>query len=573
MEVLNRTGRRVYQHTGGVNLFRFLLIYAATLAVAGALGAGLFWLLTVGFYFVLVMPLLFAMGVGGLMLWTVYAGQCRSRLLGGAAGLIAGFVLYIGSYYTGMVYTYNEYFGIDVSKRLDMLPAYILRRINSDRYSSTHSPRRKDDEPRRRDGMDNFMGWFTFVAEFGLTLFITAGAGWVGAGRAFCPKCQKWMKQDLTAFPPGSGQGLVEALNNSRFAEALVGTAFPMLQNQPYTALQADYCEGQKYSAGTCPVYVSVKDVRSGGGATKSGNFDFAIGKSLAKRWELTVQEVAQLATRIPSLAPVAERQGVSVQAVATKMAVSAATAPGGATVPARPAVSMAITPATQPAGKLMSKGKILMGTLIELSPILFIVGGAILGITGGDRLEKAARDADNTVGIVLASGGGALVLWGFVAFFLDLGNRYRRGVLRTEVAARPDAVVSANDSEAMIVSIVPMANLPKMMVEEAIDVGLIKVDRGRREILFEGDKERYRIPAEAVQMAIVGEQVTQAGHATTTRYYLFLRANGPNGTWENAILPRRKSAVVFGKGKLRTHVAGLLDQMKQIGAVGADVK
>lgn len=64
---------------------------------------------------------------------------------------------------------------------------------------------------------------------------------------------------------------------------------------------------------------------------------------------------------------------------------------------------------------------------------------------------------------------------------------------------ARPDAFVGAGNPEAIFVEIIPRRNWGQIALQNAEDVGFLFLDGGRRQILVEGDKKRYRIPVQAV--------------------------------------------------------------------------
>ncbi|MBN1900117.1 PrsW family intramembrane metalloprotease [Candidatus Sumerlaeota bacterium] len=61
------------------------------------------------------------------------------------------------------------------------------------------------------------------------------------------------------------------------------------------------------------------------------------------------------------------------------------------------------------------------------------------------------------------------------------------------------DLFVSPDDPEKILVEIVPRYNWGKMMLENASDVGFLKLDIEKKEILYEGDNIRFRIPSETI--------------------------------------------------------------------------
>jgi hypothetical protein len=71
---------------------------------------------------------------------------------------------------------------------------------------------------------------------------------------------------------------------------------------------------------------------------------------------------------------------------------------------------------------------------------------------------------------------------------------------LRERIDRRPDAIVKSDDPDAYFVQMVPRENWTDAVGENAADVGLLDVDRRRDELRYEGDVERWTIPAELIR-------------------------------------------------------------------------
>jgi hypothetical protein len=102
-------------------------------------------------------------------------------------------------------------------------------------------------------------------------------------------------------------------------------------------------------------------------------------------------------------------------------------------------------------------------------------------------------------------------------------------------------------------------------MLETATDVGFLKIDENRREILFEGDKERYRIPGPA--MISCGVEPIVYGEGTSGRiiqYTTVLRAHVATGVWENPI-GQRGDFGTLGAEKRHRLAEELRDKMLSI--------
>jgi hypothetical protein len=71
---------------------------------------------------------------------------------------------------------------------------------------------------------------------------------------------------------------------------------------------------------------------------------------------------------------------------------------------------------------------------------------------------------------------------------------------LRERIDRRPDAIVSSDDPEALFVQIIPREKWTVSMGENAADVGLLVIDRKRDELRYEGDLERWMVPADCIR-------------------------------------------------------------------------
>src|SRR5947209_1116197 len=69
----------------------------------------------------------------------------------------------------------------------------------------------------------------------------------------------------------------------------------------------------------------------------------------------------------------------------------------------------------------------------------------------------------------------------------------------RTELLQRPDVIVDPNTPEAIFVEVIPRRNWGQLALQNAEDIGFLHLDAQRRQLLFEGDNKRYRIPVRAV--------------------------------------------------------------------------
>jgi hypothetical protein len=133
------------------------------------------------------------------------------------------------------------------------------------------------------------------------------------------------------------------------------------------------------------------------------------------------------------------------------------------------------------------------------------------------------------------------------------------------EFSRRPNPWVHPREPGALFVQSIPQKNWGKMMLEDAEDVGFLRLDEARREVLFEGDKERWRIPAASIaQCAVAVRVIGQGSHGETKVYYVILRANIPGGLFE-APLKERNGTGKFLAGRRKMAAERLFEDIRRI--------
>src|SRR5262249_853269 len=84
---------------------------------------------------------------------------------------------------------------------------------------------------------------------------------------------------------------------------------------------------------------------------------------------------------------------------------------------------------------------------------------------------------------------------------------------------------------------VVPRINWGKVMIENASDIGFLELNKKRRELIFEGDRERYWIPVESileVKHEFWAESVQhQLQSSPTLRHLVVVSAMTKHAPWE----------------------------------------
>jgi hypothetical protein len=173
-------------------------------------------------------------------------------------------------------------------------------------------------------------------------------------------------------------------------------------------------------------------------------------------------------------------------------------------------------------------------------------------GATLLEKVEKGTSDAQG-LGVGACVAGGVLVLTAITGMLFDSSfgaNRRLRKKFKSELARRTGVLVQPDDPDALFVEIVPKLNWGKTMLDNASDIGLLLVDKGRREIRFEGDKERWRVPGASISGNDVECYTHGQGAGATKYYYVVLRATRREGFWEAPVRERRGAGLLSSKRK-----------------------
>lgn len=556
-------GRRVHRPTGAVDWTRFLPLAGLALLVSAALALALYAGVSVGFYILFVMPLLAAVTAGGCVWFAVSRGHCRSSFVGGLLGLACAMLLSLGPYVIGLVHAE----GARAATQPELVARYIVQRMNSDstEMHGAHGARRamRGIPPGR---LGRFCNWadLGFGALVALLVCCVFGAG--AAELPYCTICHQQLRHALLALPRGSAPAVVQALNENRLGEILRMPLVPDEGGGPYTAVSVEYCPRPEGSR-CCPVYLSVKELRTGGtvGSRRWMTTTSMVGGTvLLSRSELTGEEVALLTARLPELSQTPfSWPARELEAPRSERSMSAPLCkPGGMQITAVPAPR---------AGALLSRSNVFRHNVL---PWVCLVGSGVLCIVLiGVVADVLPYGSSTPLGLSLLVLAGLLFAAGPIYFLVASGNRRLLRLARQRISARADCLVRADDPAAILVKIIPMERVGQFRWEKAIDVGFLRVDEQRRELLFEGDRERYQIPAHAIRAC---ERLTLVfGHMeySVVRHYAELRVHAEPVEWHCAILPLRSNAKKSpGEKKLAGEIVDQVRHAMLIDGLGARI-
>lgn len=226
-----------------------------------------------------------------------------------------------------------------------------------------------------------------------------------------------------------------------------------------------------------------------------------------------------------------------------------------------RPAALAEITAVPKnEAGKVLTTTNIWIATGLTLLPILT----GLVGLFGGAGLAMHFSDFSPALSGVCGVGGllcAVLSVIALICYQQLLPSRFMRSVARRAFSLRNQPLVKADDPEAVFLDIVPRSNWGQTMMEPADDVGFWRIDRAARELHFEGDKKRYRIPFDAVMSCEVEAIRMQSDDWGTSLYYAtVLMVDTPNGLREIPLCGRHLESRMCRMPQRQAQAEGFCD-------------
>ncbi len=510
--------RPTYRPSGRVNLIRFGLLYVVVALPLTLFSAFLLYQVFVwGFYLLFLAPVVAGLLASAGVALAVHAGLCRNRWLGAAAGLLVGAVTFLGYYHFHLLSILPPEVRWKAAHRVDVLPRFVYFRVLTDeqkRVGDVNNAANKG--PGNLGVVDLIFKWFAFAMDGLAAVAPGVAVGWALAARPFSERHRRWLKTHVARLTPPFVAALKVAFGAGKAPE-LAERLRPMLTVPPEITpeLRFEYLP----DAADSPVYLT---------ATLSlftGKNNVPKVQTLLGRVLLTPEETDVLAAAV-SLPRTGEAARPPLPAGAFEDKVSARVEP---------------LPAGE-AGKVLTSGFVFRANVLGLSPLL--LGLAVAGLVGW--LAYSAWDTWGVAELAAAISAGVLVVAGALIFMVRyeqyLPTAYQHRRLLSVLRGREEHYVDPDDPEALCVEVIPRANWGKVMAQTASDVGLLKVDRQRRAVLFEGDRERWVIPAESILACEVEEYMAFANaeeSKNAQRAIVVLVANVEGRPWEAPVVPQ----------------------------------
>jgi hypothetical protein len=529
--------RRVYQSSGRVDWLRFIPLALVTLVVALGMACCLSELFERGFYYPIIVPFLAAMPVLWVALIAIGVGRCRSRFVATAFALLAAASMYLGYYDVCLA----RVVGVDNALRPDLAVPYLNWRMETDQIRHAGDPALP-----AQNGSDEPLNWAFFVGELVAVSAILIVTLRRRARRAFCEECGRWATRATMKLPVGSSRRIFEMLQTGTL-DSLHRTAMGNVEWAGNAEAAVEYCDHGPAKAPACPVFFSIRD------HVKHVDRPVSLGEKLGSyfqfRWNYQTVDVLRQVALAPS-----EVASVASSFAGLKRALSPADGPLGRSadetrpVPAPPVLSTGPIVTVEPvpeefAGTILTPSHAITQTVIGLLPLVILFGGGYAGFTFAEKFQNPLA-LFGTIGVLLVF---CVLLLKYSTY---LTTRYMRGITSLAFAHRPDCWLDIREPGLLFVDIVPRSNWGKGMMESAEDIGFLQVDEEHRQLIFEGDKERYRIPAEAITDCKIESYTSGAGNSRTFYFMVVVSGNTATGPWETWFWQRHPDLRPYGKNR-----------------------
>ncbi len=206
--------------------------------------------------------------------------------------------------------------------------------------------------------------------------------------------------------------------------------------------------------------------------------------------------------------------------------------------------------------GKVFTRKAIWLCNASAIILLVAFLGGIIIIAWGANNLQKAGADSTSrTTGVGACILGSLCATAALIALVVDpfLGaNRRLRNAFNAELSRRYGKLVEPDDPDAIFVEIIPRINWGKVKLENATDIGLLVVDKWRKELRFEGDKARWRVPAAALVRCELESFLMGESEIKVRVHCAVVYAMHNDGIWEMPLRERTKLGLFASLSKER---------------------
>jgi hypothetical protein len=470
-----------YQSDYGVAWLRLPVLVLVALLTAVVVAWGLKFALVHGWYLIILLPMVGGGILAGVLHLMVGWAHCRNSWLAGVVGIFVGLIAYLGYYHFCLL----DLLPPGNAWRVDLLPKYIMFRMQTDVAKDVAKPDINPQGPRPVAPLN----YWAFGWELLTIVGLAAGFSWSRARRAYCLELGQWMQREIALLAPHSNTNFRAALDNGTMSQ-FVAQISPGNDVQTASRLILEYAVPESGSALEFPIYATFEDFPLRRPWYRPRQWR----RTFVRQVELELAEVMALRPFFPKLTRLLETQHSELREFPAEVL--------PAPSPPVSAGDMAeITQVPEPfRQRVRGRGYTLRVNLIGALTGIYFLGG--VGVLTGGVLLLAKENF--LLGCILSVVGVAGISWGVYVsqFCLSVPeNRWIERRLRQEIGQRPERLVDPQDPEAVFVSLIPRESFTKIKWTMASDVLFLKVDNKHRQLLMEGDSDRYRIPGGAISL------------------------------------------------------------------------
>ncbi len=269
-----------YRPSGKCDWFKLLTIalpisLLGSFVLAFALAGVFRW----GFYLFVIVPL-FAGGILGWQASSLFRfAHCRNPYVAAGLGVFLASVMFLGSFHAYLVISR----GVRVLTRVDLLPTVINFRMHHNVILDSHDLGNQKKQP------NLYMNWTFFVVDWSMAAGLCGAVTLLGARRAYCETCSRWMLSKKATVAPGSARQVVAAVSSKQIGSLPVLPTIEIKRGASATQFELEYCRGNPDQADICPIYMTATDLTP-------GNQKNSI---VARQILLTVEELAELSKKL----------------------------------------------------------------------------------------------------------------------------------------------------------------------------------------------------------------------------------------------------------------------------------
>jgi hypothetical protein len=327
---------------------------------------------------------------------------------------------------------------------------------------------------------------------------LAAGFSWKRARHAYCSELGQWMQQETALLTPPSSTNLLTPHSSTNFLAALNTDTLPQFVAQTSVSsdlqtanrLILEYAVPETGSPLEFPLYATFEELP----VAPPWYQPRLLRRTVVRQVELELAEVLALRPFFPKLTRLLESRHAELRDLPADISITPS--------PLLPVSDVAeITPVPERyRQRVRGKGYALRVNLLGLTPAIYFFGGLGLLAAGVWLLTEGSLPP----GCAAIVAGAPAICWGaYIALFcLSVPeNRWIERRLRQEIGQRDERLVDPLDPESIYVSLIPRESFAKIQLTMSSDLLLLKVDKNRRQLLMEGDADRYRIPAGAISV------------------------------------------------------------------------